>query len=745
MTTHSRRLSCLLILLLAILFCVSYANADTLTTREDFIRAIEEHTELGDTEYKLTLSPSLLTDVKTGMDDWVSEARANCGMRSFTYSFNEYLGTLSLSNIEYRVAVRILQAYRNGRTQLLTSREKQTLDQALSIISNAPDEELDREQYLHDYLCSTIKYFTDDEAYAEKDQAIGALLNGKADCDGYSEAFYLLCNLAGIPARFQHGDTFEKTDNSEVTHMWNLVSVYDTWLMVDVTWDDSDEDKGNFYLYYNIGSERASETHTWNASLLTVPWAAKSSNAFRPVSVVEGYTNSISAAENYIRDTLINLKPNRIALRYANDINLNDDDERLGKWVYSTGVKGYIWKTGGHCLEILVTEWYDEYRIVSNDQEALAYVQEMKASGKNSFHIFFAGDYGQCLFANDMAGYYNLEGQFGFGRDEMFYSTDSQRVSFSDVLFDKYFRVCPNENAVLDYIAELSRNHINEFTICIPGEYGESLLQNKLASYYLLEGKLGFESSDMTYYSKTHRFIYKNVIYAEHFQVCNSGSEVVSFIDNAARYAYSTLQLHVPGNYGASLFANKAALMSDLLDETLLKNGFKMTYYQSSQVCIIKNAEYWPKKNRASLNSLDSFMRELLISQPQSVAVWTDGTYQWNDSRISDLCTSLYRQGVESFRYFTSSSRIEFVNLSYVSNYCLVNSEDELMSYLRQCRSRSQYSFRVYCTKSLYQSLSANRFERFFDLTSSILQRGQSISYQNDYYLISMDAVKYKK
>ena len=114
---------------------------------------------------------------------------------------------MRLTNIEYRTAVRILQAAKNGDASSLTGAESLTLNKAYEIIRNAPTDLAERERYLHDTLCSIVEYYTDDIAYSEKDQAVGALLNGRADCDGYSEAFYLLCNLAGIPARFQHGDT----------------------------------------------------------------------------------------------------------------------------------------------------------------------------------------------------------------------------------------------------------------------------------------------------------------------------------------------------------------------------------------------------------------------------------------------------------------------------------------------------------------------------------------------------------
>ena len=169
-----------------------------------------------------------------------------------------------------------------------------------------------------------------------------------------------------------------------------------------------------------------------------------------------------------------------------------------------------------------------------------------------------------------------------------------------------------------------------------------------------------------------------------------------------------------------------------------------MTYSQNSQTCYIKNAQYWTKKNRVPLNSMDAYMRKLLSNQPKAVAVWNDGTYKWNESLIKELGLSVYRQGVENFRYYTSPEKIEFVTLNYASNYRLVETEDEVLSYLRECRSRSQSSFAIYCSKSLYEKLSANSFDRFFSITKSILKQGQSINYSGSSYMISMKNVNYK-
>ena len=749
MKTSCIRLMCMLTLAIALVFLLylpSYSSADgILNTRYEFIQAMETYSESGVTEYQLNLSPDLLSDIKAGMDDWVSEARANCGIRSFTYAFSERAGTLRLSNIEYRSAVRIMQSVRTNRTSVLSGREILALQKAKSIVKSAPDEILARERYLHDALCTLVEYYTDDtDSYDEKDQAIGALLNGKADCDGYSEAFYLLCNLAGIPARFQHGDTIEKGDRSDVTHMWNLVNIYGMWLMVDVTWDDLDMAEGNVYLYYNIGSKRASETHIWRKDTVPVEWAEKAGNFTRTADIAEGYANSIKVAESYIRDKLTDRNASRAALSFSQEIDLEQNKDIVSSWIYAIGVKDYYWKFGGHSIEILVKERYDEYRIVKNDSEALAYISEMKNAGKSDFTIFFSGDYGKNLFSDDLTGLYALEGQFGIAQDDMLYSDKSCRVSYTNVSFDDYFRVCRTEQEVLDYIAELTKPRIDHFSICIPGQYGSSLLKNDLAAYRILEGQFGLENNNMVYYSKYQKFVYSNVRYSDHFQVCRSENDIIEFVNNCARTGVSDFSFSIPNNYGASLFHNKLEKLSSVLHQTLLSSDRDLTYYDKSQLVIIRNASYWPAMNRVSLKDLDTCIRRVLSSQPGSAAFWNDGTFEWNDRNFKQLSISIYRCGVDSYRYIISPERVEILNIAYVSDFCLVSSEDDILNYLRSCNSRSQYSFRLYCTESLYAKLSANNFDRFFTLTSSVLKKGQSISYIGDYYMISMENVKYK-
>ena len=100
------------------------------------------------------------------------------------------------------------------------------------------------------------------------DAAVGVLLDGIADCDGYSDAFYLLGNLAGFTVRLVHGTTnnpFEGNPN----HMWNEIAMDGEWYAVDVTWDDYEDESRPFSpycIYFNVGADRLGRTHFWDDS-----------------------------------------------------------------------------------------------------------------------------------------------------------------------------------------------------------------------------------------------------------------------------------------------------------------------------------------------------------------------------------------------------------------------------------------------------------------------------------------------
>ena len=159
----------------------------------------------------------------------------------------------------------IILAEKSGDLSKLTEKEKKTREAALKVAKAAENKSpIQTAKYIHDWICEKTEYLTTEDK-SECDTSIGAILNGKADCDGYSDAFYLIGSLAGLDVRYQHGDSLEKGLNaglSSVFHVWNLVNINGTWRMIDVTWDDQGDYP--FYVWFNVGQDVASLTHTWN-------------------------------------------------------------------------------------------------------------------------------------------------------------------------------------------------------------------------------------------------------------------------------------------------------------------------------------------------------------------------------------------------------------------------------------------------------------------------------------------------
>lgn len=111
------------------------------------------------------------------------------------------------------------------------------------------------ELYFHDEICYKTEYVTGDP----KDlvyTAYGALVNGRAVCEGYSRAMQMLCQRLGIPCTLISGE-------SEGTgHLWNLINPGDGWYHLDVTWDDNDETNEPYRLYFNLTDEEIKNDRT---------------------------------------------------------------------------------------------------------------------------------------------------------------------------------------------------------------------------------------------------------------------------------------------------------------------------------------------------------------------------------------------------------------------------------------------------------------------------------------------------
>lgn len=132
------------------------------------------------------------------------------------------------------------------------------------------------EKYVHDYLKDICVYNKDvasvrgddtiDDIKSENPEiatAYGAIHNGDAICNGYAQAFELLCKCVGLDCVYIVGGagTDSMSWAKSTLHAWNAVCLSGQWYMVDTTWDDNDDPAFSYY-YFNVTTAQLFEDHS---------------------------------------------------------------------------------------------------------------------------------------------------------------------------------------------------------------------------------------------------------------------------------------------------------------------------------------------------------------------------------------------------------------------------------------------------------------------------------------------------
>ncbi|HML49160.1 MAG TPA: transglutaminase domain-containing protein, partial [Clostridia bacterium] len=178
---------------------------------------------------------------------------------------------------DYPAGTRIADAYLRGIPETLGDRERQVYDAAAAFVE-APDfraaPQLERERRIHDFLCDRIEYWTSSDlegTFTDYQTAVGAWLNGQGNCMAYADAFSMLAHMAGFRVFTLSGIAVD-SNGEQASHAWNLLELDQGWYMVDVTYDDiAYAGYGCDYTYFNVGTERMSNTHSWDPRALFYP------------------------------------------------------------------------------------------------------------------------------------------------------------------------------------------------------------------------------------------------------------------------------------------------------------------------------------------------------------------------------------------------------------------------------------------------------------------------------------------
>lgn len=155
--------------------------------------------------------------------------------------------------------------------QLQAARE--ALSQKVNEIAAAAPQrgsDYDKELFVHDYLIDNCAYDTEavelhksNQVRSNEQNAYGALIEGRAVCEGYARAFQMLCDKLDVTCWVIQGQAHDFDVEGNVNHIWNCVQLDDNWYHVDVTWDDFEQapTKSDRYFYFNLTTAEIEKDH----------------------------------------------------------------------------------------------------------------------------------------------------------------------------------------------------------------------------------------------------------------------------------------------------------------------------------------------------------------------------------------------------------------------------------------------------------------------------------------------------
>ena len=170
------------------------------------------------------------------LDTPIMEQNLVCGEDDGSYTIN--------NQFLYKSVERKLKgSYINidNFTEEKAAKKQKAIKQAKKIKFDFTDDmsEFDKAKVIYTYLGENVEYVNDDSKNREKvimktHYLYDAICKKKTNCDGFANAFSLLCSMNGI-------ENFEKMDNppKNVTgHTWNAVLLDGVWYNVDATGAD---------------------------------------------------------------------------------------------------------------------------------------------------------------------------------------------------------------------------------------------------------------------------------------------------------------------------------------------------------------------------------------------------------------------------------------------------------------------------------------------------------------------------
>lgn len=238
---------------------------------EELVAYMREQYKSGITEITVGLNGGFKPSLKE-LVYYVNLPLLNAETHHYSDEYTEVVYTTELYP-----GMKIVSAYKSGDTSALSEEELKVYEIASEIVEKAKEfpSEIEAELFIHDEICRATAYYDgiEKERLSRYCTSVGVFIDGKANCQGYADAFSMLCEMYGFNTDKLTGIA------AGIDHVWNLIELDGEWYSVDVCWDDNvfstaEKDYIQYY-YFNAPTEIMRGDHVWNDMAAAYPLKKK--------------------------------------------------------------------------------------------------------------------------------------------------------------------------------------------------------------------------------------------------------------------------------------------------------------------------------------------------------------------------------------------------------------------------------------------------------------------------------------
>lgn len=212
---------------------VKITNDFTPQNKQDLLNIVYTTLDNGWEEFSF-YCPQDYKDCTKEVDELFSDQATLSHLNNFVHPFNSYNKITVNMNSLGKITIQIDKLYTGKQIKLIN----QKIDEIYNQLIHEPMSDRDKIKSIHDYLINQTVYDeersihilegNDKDSNSNSHTAYGLLFENKAICGGYSDTMALFLHKMKIP----------NLKVSTYDHVWNAVYIDNTWLHLDLTWDD---------------------------------------------------------------------------------------------------------------------------------------------------------------------------------------------------------------------------------------------------------------------------------------------------------------------------------------------------------------------------------------------------------------------------------------------------------------------------------------------------------------------------